>query len=89
MSKRPPKSQKKHVSSLSAKSLFEILEDAISYSGHSEVCGCSDKFGHVSQWLIQLPPLYEGDVRRLMAGLIALWRQHAETTRAVQTGNLP
>ena len=87
MVKRPSKKAKpKSSSSELEKPLFSILEDAIAYSGHSEVCGCSDMFGHVSQWEIQLPPLYESDVRRLMAGLSALWRKHAETTRAVQAG---
>lgn len=94
MGKPTRKSQKKQESSSSAKMvgekpLFSVLEDAIAYSGHSEICGCADQFGHAAEWLIQLPPLYEGDVRRLLVGLNALWRQHAEITRAVQTGNLP
>lgn len=89
MGKNPSKKAKpKSSSSVPEKPLFSILEDAVAYSGHSEVCGCSDMFGHVSQWTIQLPPLYESDVRRLMAGLNALWRKHAETTRTVQTGQL-
>ena len=69
------------------KPLFSILEDVIAYSGHSEICGCLDLFSCASHWTIQLPPLYESDVRRLMAGLSAMWRQHAETTRKTQAGD--
>lgn len=50
------------------KPIFSKLEDAVTYQGHHEICGCWERGQHTRDWTVAV--LMREDEARLLMGLL-------------------